>query len=231
MTSWQLQFEDDAGAWADVDASTNPRVAIGNHFSDRSYDYDLEMMFQTNRRTGHTRALRLVSLAANTPAWGFEESAGNFEESPSLSSAITARKAAHLPVDHFMMHASWGASYDVTIDATTGHGTQTNNNSGMSRTIQPIVAAQQPAAAPAYAIAEEPEDVDIPDDLKCPITSTLMTQPVRTSDGFVYENSAITQWFAKHSKSPMTGLPLMDKALRVDTDTLFKLAAFRAAHK
>jgi hypothetical protein len=54
---------------------------------------------------------------------------------------------------------------------------------------------------------------------------------VRTSDGFVYENLAITQWFAKHSKSPMTGLPLTDKTLRVDTGTLFKLAAFRAAHK
>jgi len=43
------------------------------------------------------------------------------------------------------------------------------------------------------------------DNMLCPITSELMTNPVVCSlDGFSYEKSAITEWLTPHRTSPMT---------------------------
>ncbi len=43
------------------------------------------------------------------------------------------------------------------------------------------------------------------DNMLCPITSELMTEPVVCSlDGFSYEKSAITEWLNPHRTSPMT---------------------------
>lgn len=47
----------------------------------------------------------------------------------------------------------------------------------------------------------------------CPITQELMTEPVVTVDGHTYEKHAIETWFAAHSTSPLTGLPLASTAL------------------
>ena len=41
-------------------------------------------------------------------------------------------------------------------------------------------------------------------DLCCPITSRIMKDPVRCSDGRTYERSAIERWFRIHGTSPMT---------------------------
>lgn len=35
-----------------------------------------------------------------------------------------------------------------------------------------------------------------------------MTDPVIAADGFTYEKAALTQWFAKSTLSPITGLHL-----------------------
>ena len=40
-----------------------------------------------------------------------------------------------------------------------------------------------------------------------------MRDPVRASDGHVYERLAITRWFAQRLTSPMTGAALADGAL------------------
>ena len=48
----------------------------------------------------------------------------------------------------------------------------------------------------------------------CPITQDLMRNPVRCSDGFVYERAAIQEWIVSRRKtSPMTNLPLKDLTL------------------
>ncbi|KAL1528195.1 hypothetical protein AB1Y20_009554 [Prymnesium parvum] len=48
----------------------------------------------------------------------------------------------------------------------------------------------------------------VPDALKCPISSELMTDPVSTADGFSYEREAITKWLHDHRTSPLTGAQL-----------------------
>merc|ERR1712166_445086 len=47
----------------------------------------------------------------------------------------------------------------------------------------------------------------------CPITGCLMEDPVVTSDGYTYERSAISAWLKKSNRSPMTNMPLTNKAL------------------
>lgn len=226
---WQLQYCADDTTWTDVSGSANARVALGAQFADGRYDYDLENMEQHNHTSGFTRTLRLVSRAAPSVVWSFEETAGVFCDSPALSSAIEARRAANLALDRFLLHASWSATYEVRIDAGQTTGTQLNVATGVVRKI--CASAPPPPPIPDYEMLDEPAGVPIPDELRCPITSVLMTQPMRTSDGFVYENAAIRAWFARSAKSPMTGLPLTDTTLTIDTPTLMKVAAFRAQSK
>jgi hypothetical protein len=46
------------------------------------------------------------------------------------------------------------------------------------------------------------------DELTCPITFQLFRDPVRASDGHVYEREAITRWILLHGTSPYTRQPL-----------------------
>lgn len=48
----------------------------------------------------------------------------------------------------------------------------------------------------------------IPEEFLCPITTTLMTDPVLGSDGHSYERSAITEWLTHHQTSPITRAPM-----------------------
>ena len=48
----------------------------------------------------------------------------------------------------------------------------------------------------------------VPDHLLCPISMSLMIDPVCTSDGFTYERSVIEEWLQHHDASPLTGAPL-----------------------
>jgi hypothetical protein len=49
---------------------------------------------------------------------------------------------------------------------------------------------------------------DEPKDFICPITTTLMEDPVITQDGFTYERKAIEKWFTLKKTSPMTNEPI-----------------------
>ena len=57
------------------------------------------------------------------------------------------------------------------------------------------------------------EVADVPDEYICPITSEIMTDPVSTLDGFIYERAAITEWLRTKDTSPKTGATLESKAL------------------
>eukprot|EP00920_Eleutheroschizon_duboscqi_P005960 GHVT01013923.1.p1 GENE.GHVT01013923.1~~GHVT01013923.1.p1 ORF type:complete len:130 (+),score=19.61 GHVT01013923.1:1496-1885(+) len=69
-------------------------------------------------------------------------------------------------------------------------------------------------------IKEERAD-DVPDGLQCPITGSLMTDPVCTVDGHSYDRVAIEDWLARgHVASPLTdesstGLSRDDQSSRV----------------
>ena len=42
----------------------------------------------------------------------------------------------------------------------------------------------------------------------CPISSSLIKDPVQAADDFTYDRQNIERWFQKSSKSPMTNLPI-----------------------
>ena len=80
---------------------------------------------------------------------------------------------------------------------------------------------------------EPPEEIDEapPNDLMCPITHALMREPVRASDGCVYDRHAITRWFSQRLSSPLTGEQL-DSGRLDPCDGLRKRAeAWAAAHR
>lgn len=72
-------------------------------------------------------------------------------------------------------------------------------------------AAQPTAQKPKIAentkplqIPETINEVEIPDQYICPITTQIMTDPVILTDGHVYEKQAIQEWLKTHNTSPMT---------------------------
>jgi hypothetical protein len=61
------------------------------------------------------------------------------------------------------------------------------------------------------------EVTDLPDNLLCPISHTLMQDAVTASDGHTYSRAAIERWFDVRLSSPMTGLQLSDRSLADNT--------------
>ena len=66
------------------------------------------------------------------------------------------------------------------------------------------------AEAPAEA-ATSPGDE--PPELLCPITLSMMGDPVVANDGHSYERAAIATWLATHDTSPLAGKTLRHKEL------------------
>jgi hypothetical protein len=56
--------------------------------------------------------------------------------------------------------------------------------------------------------------------LKCPITQTIMREPVNAADGFVYERFAIEAWLRRSDKSPRKGTQmssvLLESAMTIE---------------
>lgn len=82
---------------------------------------------------------------------------------------------------------------------------------GSSGPSGPAHQSSQPAQR--YQVARSTRPLDIPDRVSdmqipsqyiCPITAQIMTDPVLTTDGHVYERNAIQQWLQTHNTSPIT---------------------------
>ena len=52
------------------------------------------------------------------------------------------------------------------------------------------------------------KEEDPPDELICPITREIMTDPVITAAGQTYERAAIEQWLAAHDTDPMAHIQI-----------------------
>lgn len=63
------------------------------------------------------------------------------------------------------------------------------------------------------------DEKDCPHSYLCPISLTLMKDPVIACDGHSYERESITKWFESHNTSPVTNLPLPSQML-IDNHTL-----------
>lgn len=60
------------------------------------------------------------------------------------------------------------------------------------------------------------DDGNIPDEFKCPITTTPFMIPVIAADGHTYEYAAINKWLTGKNKSPVTGKRLSHFHLTVN---------------
>uniref|UniRef100_A0A7S3Y272 U-box domain-containing protein n=1 Tax=Heterosigma akashiwo TaxID=2829 RepID=A0A7S3Y272_HETAK len=60
----------------------------------------------------------------------------------------------------------------------------------------------------------------IPESFLCPITQTIMADPVLDEDGNSYDREAIEQWIDRNGTSPITRKPLSKKALRPNRSLL-----------
>lgn len=68
----------------------------------------------------------------------------------------------------------------------------------------------------------------VPDEFYCPITYDLMKNPVRCSDGFTYEESAIKEWLTtRRNTSPMTNLEIKVISLTPDPELKKKIEEFK----
>ncbi|KAK4885802.1 hypothetical protein RN001_002073 [Aquatica leii] len=71
-----------------------------------------------------------------------------------------------------------------------------------------------------YPNISESQFEEIPPEFLCPITQEIMREPVKCSDGFVYEKQAITEWFMSGKfTSPMTNETLTNTNFSMDQDT------------
>ena len=68
---------------------------------------------------------------------------------------------------------------------------------------------------------------DIPNEFLCPITCDIMSDPVKCSDGFVYERIAIKEWLmTRRNTSPMTNLEMTDASLSTCDELRQRIRAF-----
>ena len=70
------------------------------------------------------------------------------------------------------------------------------------------------------------EGVDIPRQFVCPITLTLMRDPVVAKDSLSYEGAAIEQWFRANDTSPVTREHLEDKSVVKNTALRTQICEF-----
>jgi len=70
----------------------------------------------------------------------------------------------------------------------------------------------------------------VPDAFRCPLTGQVLSDPVRTSDGQVYEREAIEEWLCEGSEtSPLTGAKLRNTDLVSHRALQAAIAAYMAA--
>jgi hypothetical protein len=82
--------------------------------------------------------------------------------------------------------------------------------------------------APQKLAAEE--EVPIPTEYICPITSDIMDDPVFTADGHTYERTAIALWLTKEDTSPLTGATLKTTELISNFTVRSLIRAFKEKH-
>jgi hypothetical protein len=72
-------------------------------------------------------------------------------------------------------------------------------------------------------------DGNIPYHFNCCITQDIMNDPVKTIDGFIYDRTAILQWFEYNTTSPLSGLPLSSIVLESCDDLKQQIDYFKAS--
>ena len=75
-------------------------------------------------------------------------------------------------------------------------------------------------------LLENINENEIPHEFYCSISQDIMTDPVKTIDGFTYDRVSIERWFENSWKSPLTGLELESKALVPNDELKIQIEEF-----
>lgn len=72
-----------------------------------------------------------------------------------------------------------------------------------------VNAAQRELQLLAARFVADPDEFEFPEDMVCPITQTLMADPVSVAqEGHVFDRAAIANWFQTHDTNPVTNTRL-----------------------
>eukprot|EP01083_Nonionella_stella_P019801 54943_1 len=104
------------------------------------------------------------------------------------------------------------AHFNVEVNAakTKEESKQNNVDIDVDRLNKTDIAMMLQILKKVYLTADIEEDAESCE-LLCPITKSIMKDPVICSDGHSYERSAIEEWLKRHDRSPMTNAKLVTK--------------------
>ena len=112
-----------------------------------------------------------------------------------------------------------------TFRFTRGQMFASQNDTGNRKTrmVRRVIKTIQEVNAMLYRMSTPPVDISqllstlpegtIPQHFFCCITQDVMTDPVQTIDGHIYDRQAIERWFQHNHTSPLTGLLLISTVL------------------
>jgi len=78
---------------------------------------------------------------------------------------------------------------------------------------------------------EKDADDEVPEDFLCPITTTVMEDPVVAADGMTYERKAIEEWLARKKTSPLTGQDLESVVLYPNFNLRSRIKEWQSKNK
>ena len=159
---------------------------------------------------GATWASRGASGPAAAPASAREVRAAGTEDWPALGMAPVPRR---LGQQQSIAATLTGGAVDKEQAITAMADPEAVVKSIKSLS---VVDRIEGAPLPASARRDSRGDTelgDLPQELVCPITMNVMSDPVFTSDGQTYERRAIEEWLTTHDTSPLTGAVLTSAVL------------------
>lgn len=237
MNSVSVQFFNDRRRWEPIPHNNDQvriKQAIGRSETmcitlegDRTAN--TQMMSQVNTITGRERPLRLyLDDVDKTIAhiWTFENDIGSMMYSQFLTFQMNARMTLGCGHQHVRVFDDNGVAFNVDIVAMT----QTNLSTSRVRRIGKVGVTPTPTTPIPIEcdMDEHDDDDDVPDDLRCPITTLLFKDPVVACDGHTYERSAIMKWLSKKQTSPLHGAPMATNIL-TDVEMKRKVDEYRNA--
>ena len=117
---------------------------------------------------------------------------------------------------------------------------QKNEARGSERAVRRVIKTVQDIKAMLDRMATPPIDLvdlvstlpegTVPHHFLCPIFQEIMSDPVKTIDGFTYDRPAIERWFQSAHTSPLTNLPLTSLALEPNVSLRQKIEEFARQH-
>jgi hypothetical protein len=133
-------------------------------------------------------------------------------------------KAKHIDPHFQKHHRNNGVTVSAEIDAHHGSVQSAHSRSNPRK---PFIAPRVKEKM-NNSFFEEDEEADDPEWMNCPLTYCILSDPVTTIYGNVYERRAITDWINRCHKCPMTGKPLnLNNIREVNPLFLDRLRKFR----